>query len=129
MKVDRCKVKPLVFTEGDDRLTVGYSNRGEPYRAGVELQFEGDRCWVAVLLDDDRDVRALRDKLDEFLGSARSRQRNLVVLHDGAPAAIVEFSDTAVPTELLDRYAATYDIDRARLRYTVVERVTGSELK
>jgi len=67
MTIDQSKVPPLVFTEGDDELTVRYSNRGEPFRAGVELSFRSDRCWVAVLLED-RELRLLHAKLGEFLG-------------------------------------------------------------
>lgn len=63
------KVKPLVFTEDDQSLTVHYSNRGEPFRDGVEFQFERTSCdmpAVWVLLDID-EVKTLRDKLTEFL--------------------------------------------------------------
>lgn len=63
-------VKPLVFTEGDDKVTVQYSNRGEPYREGVQISFV-DESWnkphVAVLLEDDEVVK-LRDKLNAYLG-------------------------------------------------------------
>ena len=67
MLVDKRKVPPLVFREGDDQVLVQYSNRGDPWREGVELSFEGDRRWVAVLLEE-WEVRQLRDKLNEFLG-------------------------------------------------------------
>lgn len=67
MKVDQRKVKPLVFTEGENTLTVQYSNRGEPFRDGVEMSFQCDRCWVAVLLED-RELRLLYETLGRFLG-------------------------------------------------------------
>lgn len=63
-------VKPLVFREDANTVSVQYSNRGEPYREGVELTFADD-SWnkphVAVLLEDDEVVK-LRDKLNAYLG-------------------------------------------------------------
>lgn len=67
MKIDQSKVRPLEFAEGEDRLTVRYSNRGDPFQQGVELSFVNDRCWVAVLLED-RELRLLYARLGEFLG-------------------------------------------------------------
>lgn len=129
MKVDKRKVKPLVFTEGENTLTVGYSNRGDPFRDGVEMSFECERCWVAVLLDEDRDVQLLRDKLSEFLGTvSRVRGRNLVVCLDGAPVAIMEPTATELPDDCLHWYANQYAIDRGRLTYISVE-IAGREVK
>lgn len=61
---------PLTFTEDDSKLEVSYSNRGEPFRDGVEFSFSSD-VWlrggsVQVLLSR-MEVEALRDKLNEFL--------------------------------------------------------------
>lgn len=69
MKVRLNSVRPLRFTEDDGEFTVQYSNRGEPFREGVEFVFDrqdGRTCPVWVLLDRD-EVRKLRDKLNEFL--------------------------------------------------------------
>lgn len=66
------KTKPLVFTEEDHEFRVQYSNRGEPYRDGVEFVFDRPGTSaiapVWVLLNGD-EVRQLRDKLSEFLGA------------------------------------------------------------
>ena len=69
MQVRMSQVRPLRFSEDDHELTVQYSNRGEPFRDGVELMFDrqdGRTCPIWVLLDRD-DVQKLRDKLNEFL--------------------------------------------------------------
>lgn len=69
MRVRR-DVKPLSIAEDSSRVRVTYANRGEPFRDGVALSFEdADRegCYIAVLLDA-REVKALRNKLSEFLG-------------------------------------------------------------
>ena len=53
MKV-RETVKPLVFTENEGELRIAYSNRGEPFRDGVEFQFDklnGRTSPTYVLLD------------------------------------------------------------------------------
>lgn len=68
-------VKPLVFREAENTVSVQYSNRGEPYREGVELTFV-DNSWnkphVAVLLEDEEVVK-LRNKLNEYLGRVETR--------------------------------------------------------
>jgi hypothetical protein len=66
------KVRPLIFTEDDHELNVRYSNRGEPFREGVEFSFDrrdGRTCPIWVLLDR-HEVKQLRDKLNEFLGES-----------------------------------------------------------
>lgn len=65
-------VKPLVFKEDGHTIEVAYSNRGEPYRDGVEITFDNDdhrqpATWVLL---DSHEVRVLRDKLTEYLGEA-----------------------------------------------------------
>lgn len=70
MKFRMDKVRPLIFTEDDHELIVHYSNRGEPFRDGVEFVFDRmDACPISVLLDRD-EVKRLRDKLTEFLGES-----------------------------------------------------------
>ncbi len=68
------KVKPLVFSEDDHEMRVQYSNRGDPFREGVEFVFDVPAtsrvCPVWVLLNR-REVEQLRDKLSEFLGTNR----------------------------------------------------------
>lgn len=71
MQVRMSQVKPLVFRDGDGKLSVHYDNRGEPFREGVEIEFDredGRTCPVYVLLDRD-DVERFRNKLNEFLAS------------------------------------------------------------
>lgn len=71
MKVRMDQVRPLVFTEDDNELTVRYGNRGEPFRQGVELMFDrcdGRTCPIWVLLDR-HEVLTLKTKLDEFLAA------------------------------------------------------------
>lgn len=69
MKIRMGQVKPLVFSEDDHEMSVQYSNRGDPYRDGVEFMFDRrDRNSVPVWVLLDRDeVQKLRDKLNEFL--------------------------------------------------------------
>ena len=61
----------LVFTEDEHTLRIGYSNRGEPFREGVEIELDfqqgtrSDCRYVLLNLDE---VRQLRDKLSRFLG-------------------------------------------------------------
>ena len=66
------RTKPLVFTEDDHEMRVQYSNRGEPYREGVEFVFDNPGtsrvCPIWVLLEH-HEVEQLRDKLNEFLGA------------------------------------------------------------
>lgn len=71
MKVRMGQVKPIHFSEDDHQMSVHYSNRGDPFRQGVEFVFErldGTSAEVYVLLDRD-EVTLLRDKLNEFLGA------------------------------------------------------------
>lgn len=68
-------VTPLVFREDGDEVTVRYSNRGEPYRNGVQLAFKDDsynKPYVQVLLDESEVVQ-LRDKLNEYLGQVAAK--------------------------------------------------------
>ncbi len=69
MKVRMDQVKPLRFIEDGNEMTVGYSNRGEPFRQGVEFQF--DRCGGPVIwvLLERQEVEVLRDKLNQFLAA------------------------------------------------------------
>lgn len=69
MQVNK-STKPLNFTEDDDEMRVCYSNRGEPFRDGVEFQFNrlsSHREGVVHVLLDACEVKQLRDKLNEFL--------------------------------------------------------------
>lgn len=63
-------VKPLVFVDGSDEVSVQYATRGELHREGVQLTFT-DQSWqkshVAVLLEEDEVIK-LRDKLNAYLG-------------------------------------------------------------
>lgn len=69
MKIRMGQVKPLIFSEDDHEMSVQYSNRGDPWRDGVEFMFDRrDRNSVPVWVLLDRDeVEKLRDKLNEFL--------------------------------------------------------------
>lgn len=69
MKSGINEARSLRFSEGSHHLTVQFANRGEPYRQGVEFQFDTglDRAISWVMLDR-REVLQLRDKLNEFLG-------------------------------------------------------------
>jgi hypothetical protein len=52
--------------EEGDKVTVGYSNRGEPYREGIEMDFEqGERTVTSVFLET-REVLELRDLLNKL---------------------------------------------------------------
>lgn len=67
-------VKPLKFREEDHEMSVQYSNRGEPFRDGVEFCFSrSDFDWVKMpatwVLLDRSEVQQLRDKLTEFLNT------------------------------------------------------------
>jgi hypothetical protein len=65
-------VKPLVFEEDGDELRITYSNRGEPFREGVEFQFNNldeQRTQVSRVMLDSREILQLRNKLNEFLGT------------------------------------------------------------
>jgi len=69
MKVQQ-NIKSLVFSEDAAEVRVAYANRGEPFKEGVELSFIPayyNTSLVRVLLDI-REVKHLRDKLNEFLG-------------------------------------------------------------
>ena len=71
------KAKPLVL-KGEDgcQLSVGYDNRGEPFREGVRLaveilidnEYAETRMQVMLEVDE---VRQLRDKLSEYLGDKK----------------------------------------------------------
>jgi hypothetical protein len=60
------KTRSLEFTEEDSTLTVRYSNRGDPYRDGVEFNFDNGRSNTRVLLSYE-EVEKLNVKLEEFL--------------------------------------------------------------
>lgn len=64
MKVDKFKHRKDFYSEDGDKLSVYYSNRGEPYREGVEVSFqcEGEGGGPYVFLED-REARELRDFL------------------------------------------------------------------
>ncbi len=69
MKTLNRNAKPLVFKgEGDDELEIRYTNRGEPYREGVEVEWRLSdwRNSVSVFLEVEEMCR-LRDKLNEML--------------------------------------------------------------
>ena len=72
------RTQPLVFTEDEDEIRVCYSNRGEPFRDGVEFQFSSrfsySQVAVRVLLDA-AEVRRLRDKLNEFLEPITEKEK------------------------------------------------------
>ena len=59
------KTRSLEFTEEDSTLTVRY-NRGDPYRDGVEFNFDNGRSNTRVLLSYE-EVEKLNVKLEEFL--------------------------------------------------------------
>jgi hypothetical protein len=93
MKVNS-KVKPLVFTEDGHTITVQYDNRGEPFREGVTICFESPNPkWPVVFtMLEVREIVALRDKLNEFLGHVQKAtgRQDLVgllpVVHNGKSA-------------------------------------------
>lgn len=63
-KLDITRVQ-FVGEEGNT-VTVGYSNRGEPYREGIEMDFEqGERTIISVFLET-REVLELRDLLNKL---------------------------------------------------------------
>lgn len=71
MKTGIREVKSLQFVEGSNLLTIHFANRGEPYRQGVELNFDsGLNKFTSWVMLDRREVLQLRDKLNEFLGEA-----------------------------------------------------------
>lgn len=73
MKV-RSDVSVLVFTESDHELRIQYSNRGEPFRDGVECGFyhrDGVAFPAVRVLLNHEEVEQLRDKLTEFLGDEK----------------------------------------------------------
>lgn len=58
----------VVFTAEDEtKLSVSYTNRGEPFRKGVELslEFPEDRYGGHLFLED-REARELRDLLNNL---------------------------------------------------------------
>lgn len=71
MQVRMDRIRPLIFAEDGHELRIQYSNRGEPFRDGVEFTFDsgginGRSIWVLL---DRQDVETLRDKLTEFLAT------------------------------------------------------------
>jgi hypothetical protein len=69
MKVNRDAPPFTLESEDGERLTVRYSNRGEPYRQGVSLTFweAGYGPSIEVFLYERHEVERLRDALTEFL--------------------------------------------------------------
>ena len=56
------------FTDDEDNsLSVRYSNRGEPYRSGIEFCIDQgwDKTSVEVFIEE-REARALRDLLNKL---------------------------------------------------------------
>tara|TARA_B100000941_G_C28439850_1_gene519042 strand:+ start:313 stop:516 length:204 start_codon:yes stop_codon:yes gene_type:complete len=55
--------------EDGGRITVSYSNLGEPFREGARLDLWNDEEELtASVLMKPEDMRALRDKMNEMLG-------------------------------------------------------------
>jgi hypothetical protein len=52
--------------EQGDELTVGYDNRGEPYRQGISLWLETGEKYAGVFLEED-EARELRDLLNRIM--------------------------------------------------------------
>jgi hypothetical protein len=64
------KTTSLEFNDRENTVRVSYDNDGDPYREGVAIEFRRENpswTWIRVLLEEG-EVRALRDKLSEFLG-------------------------------------------------------------
>lgn len=47
-------------------LSVRFSNRGEPYRDGIELELEEESRLVACLFIESREAKQLRDLLNRL---------------------------------------------------------------
>ena len=46
-----------------------------------------------------------------------------IISHGGSPLTIVKAYTYYLPTQVLDWYAYTYDFDRTKLKYTVIQNV------
>lgn len=64
-QVNKYKCRKEFIGEDGDRLTVGYDNRGEPFREGVELNFRNAMSNCDVFLED-FEAKELRDLLIEM---------------------------------------------------------------
>jgi len=63
MKVDKYKIRQDFKSEEGETLSVYYTNRGEPYREGIEISFDNDGQYgPSVFLEDD-EAKSLRDLL------------------------------------------------------------------
>lgn len=61
----------LLTIHGEDggKISMGYSNLGEPFREGARLDvWADDEELVASVLMQPADMRAFRDKINEMLG-------------------------------------------------------------
>lgn len=72
MKVDRCTRLAFAGEDGS-RLTVGYDNRGEPYREGISIEIEAGYERVAVFLTGG-EVDDLRKLLNDLHTDKRGRR-------------------------------------------------------
>lgn len=67
MKIKRYEIKSLIFREDDNEFVVGYSNRGEPYRDGLEFSFRDDRLGSISVLLEDEELEQLYNHIGKFL--------------------------------------------------------------
>ena len=62
MKVNKYEKHKTFHGEDGETLHVRYDNRGDPYRQGVSLDFDGCDNYVGMFLEDG-EARGLRDVL------------------------------------------------------------------
>lgn len=64
------KINNIVIARGEDgeELKIGYSNRGEPYKQGAEIElFLKDEFSELSVFIEDYELRRLRDSINKFL--------------------------------------------------------------
>ena len=62
MKIDKYKKKVSFQAEDGEFLDVEYDNRGEPYREGISMSFNGCDLFVSLFIEG-REAKELRDLL------------------------------------------------------------------
>lgn len=67
MKISKYDIREVFNGEEGDKLTVRYTNRGEPYSQGADFEFEsGGGGYINVYLEQD-ELRRLHEVLGKLL--------------------------------------------------------------
>jgi len=67
VKVDKYKLRAVFHGEDGEELTVRYTNRGEPFSQGIELEFADYDKYINVYLEE-REAKRLAKLVNTLYG-------------------------------------------------------------